>query len=106
MRLLASPRSIVKLHCWLVGVRRTGSKPPGLLIPQAGGGGAPGVPHVRGSGALLKRSEREQRTAQLLARTKWRIVIGPVPEDILEIVVDPKPARTAHVPLPVGSHAM
>src|SRR6266568_4732882 len=39
---------------------------------------------------LLNRNEREQRTARLLARTKRWIGVGPVSENILEIVVDPK----------------
>src|SRR5205823_2009550 len=39
---------------------------------------------------LLNRNDGEQWTARLLTRTKWWIGIGPVPEDILEIVVDPK----------------
>src|SRR5438093_3769636 len=41
-------------------------------------------------GVLVNRNEREQRTTQLLARTKRWIGIGPVPEDILEIVMDSK----------------
>src|SRR5206468_11946705 len=43
-------------------------------------------------GILLKRNARKQpvRHRWLLARTKRGVVIGPVPEVILEIVVDPK----------------
>src|SRR5262245_14632830 len=57
----------------------------------------------RRGGDLGKRNERESRSHNRLARIKRWIAVSPVARLSWRSLWIPKPARTAQVPVPVGS---
>src|SRR5436309_245031 len=106
---LVSSRCTVRLHCWMVGVRRSGSTPAGEYTEQPVGTFGPPW-QVGGSVIPLWSGYKLNSPFPPVNVNCSRAFVGGlgcsrIPRLSIRSLWIPKPARTAHVPVPVGSQA-